>query len=1264
MRITLLLLVLFTSINIFSQTVTADFSATPLALCVGDPVQFTDLSTAGASPIQTWNWDFGDGNSSNLQNPDHAFTLAGIYNITLTIQLVDGTSESEVKPAYVVVEDVPVSDFTLDAFACSVPFAATFNNMSSSGAGYTYSWDFGNGQVSSDYNPSGIVYNAPGNYIAELIVTSPGAGCSNSVQLNIDVIDFQAGMNVPDTICLTQTGQFQDASSASATEWIWDFGDGSSTSTMQNTVLTYLNAGSYTISLTASNPTMGCTSTITQTLVVLDVPTASFSVDDTYGCAPKDVTFTSSGLGGTQFNWDFGDGTTFNGEFPPVHTYIDSGEYFPSLVVSNDFGCSAIYYFPSSIQVGILPEPVFTIDTLSGCDTINVIFIDMSAVLEPGNDPIVDWSWDFGNGNTFNGQTPPSQGYGIGIFSPGLTITTQSGCQSSNIYVDTIAVGSIDTASFDLFSTVVCGSEVADALGSSTVSAPFSPGDVEYSWNFSDGTSAMGNPPMFLSASTTYSDTGNVALSMSATVQGCAYTVNGVDSIYVSGPIGGFEASDTLLCNPTLPFTLSVLDLSIIGKFSDDAQMTWDWGDGTSTNLTNADLDDANQGSEQHIYNSYGTFTIDQTITNNTTGCSSTNSTEIILSYIDASQDFALWGDTVCLGASIQIDTVFSSDIFQLSDTINNFYSMGDGINYFNPIDTTFLPLLLNLDTTHLYNNWGTYEVIHGVSNLFGCVDIDTMEIVVIDNPTAEITADVSSGCAPLVVNFDNTSIPNNNGAPIVSMEWIYPDGTTLNTTDINQAGTFTFYNEGSFQTILNIEDANGCTATAASETEITKPAAQFFLDSVVCDLEDFTAISTTVGDEPLSFSWLVDGVLLSNTDSYTGQFNDGATNSGLITSHDMSLVVIDVNGCIDTVSNTVLVSLPQASANYSLSGASVNEFGEFTCPPVFATFTDSSESYGQVVNWEWDFGNGNSSTLEDPQNTYVFAGTYTVTLNIEDQFGCTSDSVFTDFLNIMGPSANPGWTNIGEFCDPEIQFYAENQNGVTNIDWDFGGLNNVNDTSSFVHVYDLAGTYNVNVILSDDDGCQVPYLLDPITIFYADIDAFFTSSMSEGQVTEPFVFDDQSTSTLSNIVSWDWDFSTGSISNNTDQDVDFFWETPGEQTITLTVSDTNGCSESYQLQVLISADFTIPNVFTPNADEVNDFFSLDFDAFNGYDFVIVNRWGNVVMDGNDVTGTKMWDGNNKQGEECAEGVYFYKFIGNFYDGTSVIKHGNVTLIR
>lgn len=1263
MRITTIFLFLFFSITAFSQSVTADFLASPLAVCVGDSVQFTDLSVSSGSAIQAWTWDFGDGNSSNAQNPAHAFGLAGTYNITLTIQLMDGTSESEVKPAYILVEEVPVVDFALNGSACNLPFAATFNNTSTTGAGYSYSWDFGNGQSSSDYSPVGITYNTAGTYTIDLIVTSPGTGCSNSSQLDIEVIDFQAGMNIPDTICLTQTGQFQDASSTNANEWTWDFGDGTATSSLENTVHTYLAAGSYTITLTAGNSALGCTSTITQTLVVLSVPTASFTVDDTYGCAPKDVTFTNTSTGATQFNWDFGDGSTFSGEFPPAHTYIDSGEYFPTLTVSDDFGCSAIFNLPSSIQVGMLETPVFTMDTLSGCDSIHVNFTDLSTALEPGNDPIVDWSWNFGNGNTYNGQNPPVETYGIGVFSPELTITTLSGCQATALYVDTIEVGSIDSAWFDLNSTLVCSDEMIDAFGYASVSPPFSPSDVLYSWGFSDGTSAISNPPVFY-PSTSYSDTGFVTLMMTATVQGCNYEVVGEDSIYISGPIASFEPSDFLLCNPTLPVTIDVTDLSIIGNISDDATMTWTWGDMTSTVLNDVDLDDANQGSEQHVYNSYGMFTIEQNITNNTTGCSSTAEAIINLSYLDASQDFALWEDTICLGSYVYIDTVAGNSGIALQDTINNFYNMGDGNIYYNPWDTTgFFPVIEPIDTTHIYFNWGNYEVIHSVSDFLGCIDVDTMDIVVLDNPSAAIIADDSSGCAPLTVNFENNSTTNNNGAPIVSMEWVYTDGTSVITTDINQDGSFTFTNEGSFQTVLTVEDANGCSATAFATTNITKPTAQFLMDSVVCDVTDFTALSTSIGDDPLDYIWYVDGVQTSVTDTYTGQFNEGVSSS-LSTTHDVSLVVTDANGCVDSVSNEVIVSLPQASSNFTFSGASVNQFGEFTCPPVFASFTDTSQSYGQVISWDWDFGNGNNSTLENPQNTYVFAGIYTVTLTIQDEFSCTADSTFVDFLEILGPSADPGWTNIGEYCDPEIEFYAENQNGVTNIEWDLDDTNIVNDTSAFTHIYNQAGTYGVSIVLSDDNGCQVPYDLDPITIFYDDIDAFFTTSMYEGQVSQGFTFDDQSTSTLSDIVSWDWSFTTGSISNSSDQDVDYSWTIPGEQTITLTVSDTNGCSDTYQLQVLITADFTIPNVFTPNGDEVNDFFSLDFDVFDGYDFVILNRWGNVVTDATDFTGVNMWDGKNKRGEECSEGVYFYKFVGHFHDGSTIIKQGNVTLIR
>src|SRR5690606_31808040 len=115
----------------------------------------------------------------------------------------------------------------------------------------------------------------------------------------------------------------------------------------------------------------------------------------------------------------------------------------------------------------------------------------------------------------------------------------------------------------------------------------------------------------------------------------------------------------------------------------------------------------------------------------------------------------------------------------------------------------------------------------------------------------------------------------------------------------------------------------------------------------------------------------------------------------------------------------------------------------------------------------------------------------------------------------------------------------------------------------------------------------------------------------------------------------------------------------------TLMVIDDNGCIDTYTQTVHVTGDLEMPNVFTPNGDGVNDFFSFKYDIFQSFDILIVNRWGNVIVEGKGVTGTKFWDGNTKNGSECTDGVYFYKFVGTLKDGTTKLeKDGFVTLVR
>jgi PKD repeat protein len=92
---------------LFGQNLTANFSVNEIEICLGEIVDFTDLSTAGNSPILAWTWDFGDGFSSQVQNPTHIFTAAGTYNITLTVQAQDGTSDVEIKQVFIIVHPLP-----------------------------------------------------------------------------------------------------------------------------------------------------------------------------------------------------------------------------------------------------------------------------------------------------------------------------------------------------------------------------------------------------------------------------------------------------------------------------------------------------------------------------------------------------------------------------------------------------------------------------------------------------------------------------------------------------------------------------------------------------------------------------------------------------------------------------------------------------------------------------------------------------------------------------------------------------------------------------------------------------------------------------------------------------------------------------------------------------------------------------------------------------------------------------------------------------
>ena len=226
----------------------ADITEGPYPLAV----QFTDASTG--SPT-SWAWDFGDGSTSDEQNPVHAYTSAGTYTVTLTAANPAG-SNTTTRTGYITVSTpvIPQASFTASQTAGAAPLTVRFNDTSLYQP-TSWLWDFGDGNTSTEQNPS-HTYSYAGTFTVSLNATNSGGSDTVTRTEYISVSDpaaptasFAASGRVgiaPLTI------RFTDTSKDYPTSWLWDFGDGT-TSTEQNPAHTYTATGKYTVNLTATN---------------------------------------------------------------------------------------------------------------------------------------------------------------------------------------------------------------------------------------------------------------------------------------------------------------------------------------------------------------------------------------------------------------------------------------------------------------------------------------------------------------------------------------------------------------------------------------------------------------------------------------------------------------------------------------------------------------------------------------------------------------------------------------------------------------------------------------------------------------------------------------------------------------------------------------------------------------------------------------------------------------------------------------------------
>jgi len=366
-----------------AETVNAtDFSGTPRCGLSPLPVQFIDGSILAHDQ---WEWNFGDGGASNVSDPQYIYNGEGDWNVSLYISNTSGGPQSLISTTgFIRVIPAGVASYsaagTIDNTTLNVQFNDTSTGFTSP---VTYLWDFGDGTTSPEQNPSHTYANSSASYPVTFTVTGY-CGQTGTITQTITVSAGSVVLippSVPGAPVADFTGTptsgaapldvtFTDVSTNSPTTWSWTFGDGNS-STVRNPVYTYASNGTYTVSLTATNPRGSSTKTRTEYITVSAFQKAplqgpvDFTGTPTYGSVPLTVQFTAFSTGFKEpesYLWDFGDGGTSTVR-NASHTYTTTGYHTVSLTVTGNDS-----YAETMVKTGYINTEIPTIELVLAMD--------------------------------------------------------------------------------------------------------------------------------------------------------------------------------------------------------------------------------------------------------------------------------------------------------------------------------------------------------------------------------------------------------------------------------------------------------------------------------------------------------------------------------------------------------------------------------------------------------------------------------------------------------------------------------------------------------------------------------------------------------------------------------------------------------------------------------------------------------------------------------------------------------------------------------
>lgn len=1263
------------------------FSASTTYVCnPPGSITFTNTST-GTGPF-TSSWNFGDGSIGSGSPVTHTYGIPGTYNVTLTETDGHGCTTSVVYPAFIFVGSITAS-FTYPATAC-INTPVSFTNTSSGTS--TSNWNFGDGGTSTAVDPT-HTYTAAGTYAVKLIVSN--GFCYDTIIHSITILPGAvASFTVSPTFaCPPPTTATFVSTVPPGSTVVWKFGDGTSGSGT-TTSHTYDSCGIYTVRMIVTNAS-GCIDTIMQVYKIYNMVAKINSDSIPSGCVPLTVAFTCTVTSTcpvdtaypypiASYTWNFGDGSaSVSGGMTTSHTYTAVGTYTCTVTIHTANGCQDTAHI--KVLVGSPPVVSFIGTPTTVCFGQSVSFINNST-------GATGYLWFFGDGGS-DTLTDPVYTYGYPDTFTVTLIAFDNGCSDTltkALYITVDSPMAVISANYD------CDPRNEVIFGDSSL------GDNSHLWIFGDGTTSTANDTVhFYPALTTYT----VTLATYNTASGCRDTARMI--IDLVQPTITFTASDTAICKygsvnltssvtggtasdyywyqngvyvdgyPSFSDTFDVSGLytimliirdghncpdtltknhyilvakpvaaftetppsgcaSLLVNFTDIStdvtgtffsNYNWTFGDGSSASVST--------NPTGHTYTAAGTFSVTEVVTDNI-GCKDTATGIVTVDKPVAA--FYASPTYPCIGSVVNF---YNTSV----GIVSSYWMFGDGST-----STATSP-------THIYNATGAYTVSLIVTDALGCTDTLTYpNYIHVTKPVAAFSqSDSFSICPPLSDTFTNLS---SGGA--TSYNWTFGDGNA--STDVN--ATDLYITSGYYTVILIATNAYGCKDTATQVVDLYGYAGAF----------TYTPDS---GCAPLTVHF---AATLTNVPFILWDFGDGSTSSNSSTQDTVhtytlpgayipKLILSDNTGCQNSSIGGV-IRVDAVTAAFTTGPACIGDTTDF--------FDSSTSYWSTITGYIWSFGGGVTSTIDTPTYLYSAVGTYTVSLQATDAWGCTAigtQNVVIHSLPIITTTADtticvgdtatltafggvsyvwsPPATLACTACNPA---YAGPlvPNTYTVIGTDIYGCVGTDTVSVFMRTTTTSAAYGDTAVCQ---GTSVP-LYDTGATYYTWIPpSWLSTSSSSNPIVTP-----QATITYTVIAQLgrcipDTNYVTitvyplPTVNAGSDQNIiagstaqlqatgtdiyTYSWSPAGtlscvncsnpvaSMSVTTTyivdVATTHDCLASDSVTIHLycnTSQIFIPNTFTPNGDGENDVFYPRGTGVNIINsFRIYNRWGELLFE-------------------------------------------------